>query len=37
MDDAFKYVAAKGIEPSADYEYTAADGTCEYSHAKAIF
>jgi len=26
MDDAFKYVAAQGIEPSADYEYTGVQG-----------
>jgi hypothetical protein len=28
MDDAFQYVAANGIDLEANYQYTAADGTC---------
>jgi len=37
MDNAFKYVAAKGIELEATYPYTAKDGTCKYQAAQTKF
>jgi len=37
MDNAFKYVAAKGIELESQYPYTAKDGTCKYAVADVKF
>jgi C1A family cysteine protease len=37
MDDAFKYVEAKGVELESTYPYTAASGTCKYSASKTVF
>jgi len=37
MDNAFKYVEAKGIELEATYPYTAVDGTCKYSASQVKF
>jgi hypothetical protein len=37
MDDAFKYVMAKGIELESTYPYTGTDGTCAYSASKVAF
>jgi len=31
MDNAFKYVAAKGIELESTYPYKGVDGKCKYS------
>jgi len=36
MDNAFKYIKAKGIEAESSYPYTATDGTCKYSAAKVV-
>jgi C1A family cysteine protease len=37
MDDAFKYVEAKGIELESTYPYTGTNGTCKYSASKTVF
>jgi C1A family cysteine protease len=34
MDDALRYVAAKGAESEADYAYTARQGNCVYDQSK---
>jgi len=35
MDNAFKYIEAKGLELESDYPYTARDGSCQYDASKA--
>jgi C1A family cysteine protease len=37
MDNAFKYVEAKGIEQESTYPYKAASGTCQYVASKTVF
>jgi C1A family cysteine protease len=37
MDDAFKYVEAKGIMRESDYGYLAKSGTCKYNVSKTVF
>jgi cathepsin L len=37
MDDAFEYVAAKGVELESTYPYTAEDGSCAYKSASTVF
>jgi len=37
MTSAFKYLKVNLIETTADYPYTARDGTCQYSAAKGLF
>jgi len=37
MDNAFRYVEAKGIELEATYPYTAKDGKCTYNAADVKF
>jgi C1A family cysteine protease len=37
MDDAFKYVEAKGVELESTYPYTAKSGTCKYVASKTVF
>jgi len=37
MDNAFKYVAAQGIELESVYPYTAVTGTCKYSASQVVF
>jgi C1A family cysteine protease len=37
MDNAFKYVAAEGIELESTYPYTAQDGTCQYKSGETKF
>ncbi len=36
MDNAFKYLNANGLESTANYPYTARDGTCKYDKTKAV-
>jgi len=37
MDDAFKYVEAKGIMTEAQYPFKGVDGTCKYNAADVVF
>jgi len=37
MDNAFKYVAAKGIELESTYPYKGVDGKCKYSKGSVKF
>jgi C1A family cysteine protease len=36
MDNAFKYIEAKGLEAEADYAYTARQGVCKYDASKTV-